>query len=175
MGLGHPNLVPYGGFETWDGKMLFVAANNNRQWTGFCERMGIAGLGQDERFKTNDGRVNHREEINATLQTRFREKTKEEWLAVFEGSGLPYGAINDCVEALEHPQAVARDMVLEVDDFEASTDGVLRLIGPAMKFAGTKMNVRLNPPLLGEHTDQVLEELGYGAAEVSELRKSGVV
>lgn len=176
LGLGHPNLVPYGGFETKDKKMLFVAANNNRQWKGFCERMEIAGLGEDARFLSNDGRVENRVAINGVLQDKFREKTKEEWLAVFEGSGLPYGAINDPVDALEeHPQTVARDMVVEVDDFEAARDGVLRLIGPAMKFGGTKMNVRLKPPLLGEHTDRILSELEYGGAEIAELRESGVI
>ncbi|KIW69516.1 hypothetical protein PV04_05389 [Phialophora macrospora] len=176
LGLGHPNLVPYGGFETRDRKMLFVAANNNRQWKGFCDRMGISGLGQDVRFNTNDGRVENREEINRILQERFRENTKEEWLAIFEGSGLPYGAINDPVEALEeHPQTRARDMVIEVDDFEAARDGMLKLIGPAMKFEGSRTEVRIKPPLLGEHTDEVLGQLGYDATEVTELRKSGVI
>jgi succinate---hydroxymethylglutarate CoA-transferase len=176
LGLGHPNLVPYGGFETSDKKMLFVAANNNRQWKGFCEKMGIAGLEEDVRFKSNDGRVENRKEINRLLQERFREKSKEEWLAVFDGSGLPYGAINDPVEALEeHPQTEARDMVVEVDDFEAARDGTLRLIGPAMKFGGTTMGVRLEPPLLGEHTEQILVELGYDAAGVAEMKKSGAI
>ena len=176
LGLGHPNLVPYGGFETKDKKMLFVAANNNRQWKGFCEKMEIAGLGEDSRLNSNDGRVEHRDEINGVLQKRFREQTKEEWLAVFEGSGLPYGAINDPVEALEeHPQTNARNMIVDVDDFEAARDGMLRLIGPAMKFEGAQIGVRLAPPLLGEHTDQVLTELGYDAAEVGQMRKAGVV
>lgn len=175
LGLGHPNLVPYGGFETKDHKMLFVAANNNRQWKGFCERMEIAGLNEDERFSTNDGRVENREEIVSILQNRFRERTKDQWMAVFEGSGLPYGAINDVVEALEHPQAEAREMVIDVDDFTAARDGVLKLIGPAMKFEETEMNVRIKPPVLGEHTDHVLGSLGYGQLEVDELRESGVV
>ncbi|OAP59026.1 hypothetical protein AYL99_06323 [Fonsecaea erecta] len=175
LGLEHPSLVPYGGFETKDKKMMYVAANNNRQWKGFCGRMGIAAMAEDERFSTNDGRVEHREEINRILQEKFRAKTKDEWLAAFEGSGLPYGAINDVVEALEHPQAKARNMVVDVEDFEAARDGVLRLIGPAVKFEGAQMNVRLKPPLLGEHTEEVLAKLGYGSAEVAELRKSGVV
>lgn len=174
MGLGHPNLVPYGAFKTKDG-MIFVAANNNRQWKGLCQRMGIAGLGDDERFSTNDGRVENRDEINTILQNKFGEKTQDEWLAVFEGSGLPYGSINDVVDALEHPQAEARNMVIEIDDFEAARDGMLKLIGPAMKFEGATMDVRLKPPLLGQHTDEVLKDLGYGSPEISELKKSGVV
>ncbi|KAJ4509033.1 hypothetical protein HRR83_007295 [Exophiala dermatitidis] len=175
LGLGHPNLVPYGGFETKDNKMFFVAANNNRQWKGFCARLGIDGLGDDVRFSTNDGRVENRDEINAILQKRFKEKTKDEWLAILEGSGLPYGAINDVVDALEHPQAKARDMVIDIDDFEAARDGVLKLIAPAVKFEGADMSVRIKPPLLGQHTDEILAGLGYGPAEVAELRTSGAV
>ncbi|KIV82684.1 hypothetical protein PV11_04778 [Exophiala sideris] len=174
MGLGHPNLVPYGAFKTKDG-MIFIAANNNRQWKGLCKRMGIEELGDDQRFNTNDGRVENREELNNTLQNKFLEKTQTEWLAVFEGSGLPYGSINDVVDALEHPQAEARNMVLEIDEFEAAKDGALKLIGPAMKFSGAKLGVRLKPPVLGQHTDEVLKELGYASADISELRKSGIV
>lgn len=175
LGLGHPNLVPYGGFETKDKKMFFIAANNNRQWKGFCARLGIEGLGDDSRFSTNDGRVEQRKEINAILQRRFREKTKDEWLALLEGSGLPYGAINDVVDALDHPQANARDMVVDVKEFESARDGVLKLIGPAVKFEGAAMDVRIKPPLLGEHTEQILADLGYSPAEVAEMRQAGAV
>jgi succinate--hydroxymethylglutarate CoA-transferase len=137
--------------------------------------MGIEGLGDDKRFSTNDGRVENREEINSILQKKFAEKTQNEWLAVFEGSGLPYGSINDVVDALEHPQAEARNMVIDVEQFEAARDGMLKLIGPAMKFEGVSMNVRLKPPLLGQHTEEVLGGLGYPASEIDKLRKSGVV
>ncbi|KIW14931.1 hypothetical protein PV08_07718 [Exophiala spinifera] len=174
LGLGHPNLVPYGGYKTKDG-MLFVAANNNRQWKGFCQRMGIKGLVEDKRFSTNDGRVESRDEINSILEKKFAEKTQSEWLDIFEGSGLPYGAINDVVDALAHPQAEARDMVIDIDQFEAAKDGMLKLIGPAMKFQGASMSVRLEPPLLGQHTDEVLTELGYPAVEIEKLRKLEIV
>lgn len=103
-GLGHPNLVPYGGFETKDNEIIFIAANNNRQWRMFCEKMDLEELGKDPRFDTNDGRVESRAEINAILQHEFRQKTKDELMELFEGSDLPYGAINDVVGALEHPQ-----------------------------------------------------------------------
>lgn len=175
LGLEHPNLVPYGGFETKDKKMVYVAANNRRQWDGFCKRLQVEGLGENTRFHSNDDRVANREEINAILEKRFKEKTKDEWMQAFEGSGLPYGAINDVVEAVEHPQAQARNMIMEVEDFEAARDGVLRMIGPAMKFQGAKMGVRIKPPLLGEHTNDVLSELGYAASDITQLRKSGVI
>ncbi|EXJ95615.1 hypothetical protein A1O1_00737 [Capronia coronata CBS 617.96] len=175
LGLGHPNLVPYGAFETKDQKMLFVAANNNRQWKGLCARLDVEGLWDDSRFSTNDGRVENRDEINGILEKRFREKPMDQWLKVLEGSGLPYGAINDVVDALEHPQATAREMVMDINDFEAARDGVLKLIGPAVKFDGLAMDVRIKPPLLGEHTDGVLADLGYGPAQIAEMRTAGVV
>jgi succinate---hydroxymethylglutarate CoA-transferase len=174
-GLGHPSLVPYGGFETKDKKVMFIAANNNRQWHMFCERMNLEGLGKDQRLSTNDGRVENRAEIDAILQRKFCQKTKDEWLELFEGCGLPYGPINDVVEAVEHPQADARDMIMGVEGFEAARDGVLKLIAPAMKFSGADMGVRMKPPLLGEHTDEVLGEYGYTSAEIAELRHSGVI
>ncbi|KIV96426.1 hypothetical protein PV10_00298 [Exophiala mesophila] len=175
LGLGHPNLVPYGGFESKDGRMVYVAANNNRQWQGFCRILGVDGLGQDPRFNTNDGRVEHRAEIDSILQKRFRQKTKDEWMQAFDGSGLPYGAINDVVEAVEHPQSHARNMVVEIQDFEAARDGVLRMLGSAIKFQDAKMGVRINPPLLGEHTSEVLATLGYNEDKILELRESGAI
>lgn len=82
---------------------------------------------------------------------------------------------NDVVEALEDKQSIARDMVVEIDDFEAAKDGILKTIGPAVKFKDTKMSVRRKPPLLGEHTTEVLSELGYDAAQIEKLRSEGVV
>lgn len=174
-GLEHPSLVPYGGFKTQDGKTIFIAANNDRQWKILCEKTNLTDLLQDIRFSTNDGRLTCRGEINQTVQAATEKRTKDQWLRQFENSGLPYGVINDVVEALENPQSTARDMVIDVPDFEASRDGNLKLIAPAVKFANTPMGVRLNPPELGQHTADVLTELGYSAAEIKNLRKSGAI
>ena len=181
-GLGHAALVPYGGFETGEnsieggtGRMMFIAANNNRQWKRLCEVMGAEQLLQEERFSTNDGRVENRDEINGLIGARFKKKSLKEWLAVFEGSGLPYGPINNVVEALEDEQSLARGMVVDIDDFEAAKDGVLKTIGPAVKFEGANMSVRRKPPTLGEHTDEVLSGLGFTGATIEELRRENVV
>ena len=182
MGLGHAALVPYGAFKTKEGRHFFLAANNNRQWNALCKKMNIAGLADDKRFQSNDGRVEHRDEINATLQERFSDMTLPEWLVEFEHSGLPYGPINDVVEALEDTQSKARGMVVDIEGFEAARDGVLKTIGPAVKFGGgvgmeemgMEMGVRRKPPLLGEHTEEVLKEMGRGG-EVEELRVTGVI
>lgn len=174
-GLEHPSLAPYGGFETQDGKTIFIAANNDRQWKILCEKTGLAHLLQDTRFSSNDGRLKCRDEINQIVQDTIKRRTKEQWHQQLENSGLPFGVINDVVEALEHPQATARDMVMNVSNFEASRDGSLKLIAPAVKFADTRMGVRFNPPKLGEHTDEVLCELGYSVAEIKCFRESGAI
>lgn len=173
-GLGHSSLVPYGGYETKDGRYIYLAANNDVQWAKFCERVQVPGLREDKRFWSNDGRVEYRKTIDEILGKRLKEKALKEWMNIFEGSGLPYGAINDVKEALEHEQATARDMVKPID-FEAARDGVLKMIGPAVKFEGLKVDVYRKPPRLGEHTDEVLEELGYDDGQIEALRKDGVV
>ncbi|KAF4459696.1 Succinate--hydroxymethylglutarate -transferase [Fusarium albosuccineum] len=174
-GLQHPSLAPYGAFETKDKKFIFVAANNNRQWRLLCEKLKLHQLSQDERFQTNDGRLQNRGEINSSLQTTIGQRTKAEWMSLLDGSGLPYGAINDVVEALEHPQSVAREMVMDVTNVEAARDGCLKLIAPAIKFEGKKLGVRMRPPLLGQHTSETLEELGYTDAEIADMRESGAI
>jgi succinate---hydroxymethylglutarate CoA-transferase len=127
-GLGHPSLVPYGGFKTKGEGWLFVAANNNRQWQALCEKLGDVELASDERFASNDGRVKHRAELVAAVQEHLHRKTLEEWLEAFQGSRLPYGPVNNIERAISHPQTDARRMVESVD-FEAAADGVLKLLG----------------------------------------------
>lgn len=191
LGMGHASLVPYGGFETKDGRWFFVAANNNRQWRGFCEKLGAGDLAGDERFQSNDGRVEAREELNARLSEKFKRKTLAEWKNVFEGSGLPYGAVNDVVEALEMEQSVDRGMIREIEGLDASRSGTLKVLGSAVKFGNYPRqvleasrkdgqvgigDVRIKPPLLGQHTDDVLSGvLGLEEDERQALRDKGVV
>lgn len=175
LGLGHPNLVPYGGYNTKDGRYMFIAANNNRQFTAFCKRIGRPEMSSDERFNTNDGRVENREELVLLINKHFSIRDLSEWLEIFEDSGLPYGAINDVNEALGHPQAEARDMVEEFDDFTSAANGLLKTIAPPVKFGGMEMKARRKPPLLGEHTDEVLGEMGYREEDLAGLRKEGII
>jgi succinate--hydroxymethylglutarate CoA-transferase len=127
-GMGHPSLVPYGGFKTKADGWLFVAANNNRQWQALCEKLGDQDLAADRRFASNDGRVKYRADLVEAVRQRFEEKTLDEWLEAFKGSGLPYGPVNSIQRAIDHPQTEARDMIESID-FEAAVDGVLKLLG----------------------------------------------
>lgn len=171
-GLGHPTLVPYGGFETKDNKMFFVAANNNRQWEGLCNRMGLKA---NEIYATNDGRIENRELLNTMLKNEFLKYTLKEWLDIFDGSGLPYGALNDIVDAMEHPQTAACEMIETVENFEPAVDGVIKLLGFPVKFSNLKLEVLRKPPLLGEHTEEILASLGYSEHDISQLREEKVI
>lgn len=126
-GTGHPSIVPYEVFKTKDSSVV-LGAVNNRQFKVMCERLGRKELAEDERFVDNDLRVKHRVELKQILDQSFAGKTTDEWLAVFEGSGMPYGPVNTLQKAFEHPQTAARDMVQTIDH-EATVEGTMNVLG----------------------------------------------
>jgi succinate--hydroxymethylglutarate CoA-transferase len=172
-GAAHPSIVPYNTFKTKDG-YLACGANNEKQWKSLCQRLKRMDLYEDERFKTNPLRVQNREFLDKIMNDTLMEKTNDEWLTVLEGSGLACGPVNSIEKAFAHPQTVARGMVQDWDT-EHTVSGKIKLIGSAVKFSETPSRVRRGPPLLGEHTDEVLHELGIDARKVQELRKEGIV
>jgi crotonobetainyl-CoA:carnitine CoA-transferase CaiB-like acyl-CoA transferase len=134
----------------------------------FVERLWRTVKKDDPRFTSNPARLANQPALFEILATAFRQWDAEEWLATFRAAGLPCGPINDIPEAFQHPQVSARDFVL--------TAGTVRFPGFPYKLSATPAAVRLAPPRLGEHTEQVLvEELGYSAAEVAGLRERGAV
>ncbi|RQM07427.1 hypothetical protein DH86_00002865, partial [Scytalidium sp. 3C] len=172
-GTAHPSIVPYEAFTTKD-SYLVIGATNDRQFGVLCDRLGDPNLKQDDRFKTNDARISNREELKRILDDHFASKTTDEWMVVFEGSGMPYGPINNLEKAFNHPQAQARQMINTVE-LDAAKAGQIQLISPSVKFSNTPPSVRLAPPLLGEHTDQILREIGRSDETISDLRKQGIV
>lgn len=172
-GAAHPSIVPYDTYKTKDGYFA-MGANNEKQWKLLCERLDRMDLFENERFKSNALRVKHREELDAIVTGLLVEKTNDEWLQVLEGSGLAHGPVNSIQRAFEHPQAEARSMVVEKSSDYAKS-GSIKMIGPAVKFSETAAKVRSTAPMLGEHTDEVLSELGYSIDEVDQMRKEGVV
>jgi len=165
-GNGHPNIVPYTVYETQDASIA-VAVGNDAQFARFAQLLGHPEWSEDPRFTTNKDRVNNRDAIDGLINQALAGKSADRWIDKLLADGIPCGRINSVAEALETEQAKARDMIASVDH---STAGQIRLLGAPFKFSDTPTAIRRPPPLLGEHTDEVLAN-GFGS---SETRKSGV-
>jgi crotonobetainyl-CoA:carnitine CoA-transferase CaiB-like acyl-CoA transferase len=170
-GNAHPNIVPYETFATADGE-LAVAVGSERQWPRFCEALGMPAVAADPRFATNGDRVEHRAELRPLLAVRFAERSTAEWGAALDAAEVPWGAVADVAAAFASPEAAALEMTTEV---EHPAFGVLRQVGMPLRFGTTPGAIRTAPPLLGEHTDAILAELGFDAAAIAEMRASGAV
>ena len=168
----HPNIVPYQPFRSSDGEVI-VACGNDNLFRKFCDAAGRSELAEDPRFATNGKRVENRAEMTRVIQEFFRKKTTAEWLGLLEAAGVPNGPINNIAQVFEEPQVKARGVKIELDHAAA---GKLPLVASPMRFSGTPLEYRLPPPLLGEHTDQVLTDvLNLAAADIAKLRADGVL
>ncbi len=170
-GNAHPNIVPYETFTTADGEIA-IAVGSERQWPRFCAAIGAPGIVADARFATNGARVRHRDELSPLIAARLAGATSAEWLARLDAAGIPCGPINDVLAAFDTPQARAREMAVTV---EHPLLGPVRQAGLPFKLSATPASIRTAPPLLGEQSDEVLAELGYGTPEVEALHAEGVV
>ncbi len=171
-GNAHPMVVPYQTFEASDGH-LALAIGNDRQFASFCKAAGSPDWPSDERFATNPKRVANRDALIAEMSSLFMERTVAEWLSLCAENDVPAGPVNTVDKVFEDPQVQARGMLVEVPH---PTVGTARLAGSPMNLSDTPVEIRRPPPLLGEHTDEILvEELGYSDGEVDALRRDGVV
>lgn len=167
-GTSHESIVPYAAFETLDG-YITVGAASEGQFKVFCKVLDVSELLSDPRFKDNPSRVQNRDVLIEILNKRFKLKTTQEWLQLFEGSGIPYGPINTIRQVFEDPQG--KEMVVKVLH---KTAGTVSLVGPAVEFSDGVNKVRSAPPLLGEHTDEVLSEY-LTAEEIVRLRAKKII
>lgn len=154
-GTAHESIVPYQAFKTADG-YLTVAAGTDEQFVTLCKITDMEHLLTNTDYKTNQDRVAHRVPLLAELTNRFRRKTTQNWLNIFEGSGIPYGPINSMQDVFEDPQVQYKKMVAEMTHPKI---GNIKVPGPAVEFSMASNEPRMPPPCLGEHTDHVLMDI----------------
>ena len=172
LGNAHPNLVPYDAFSARDGWFV-VGVANEKQWRLLCEMLGRPDMKDDSRFAANRDRVANRDVLVAELNQIFSQRDVNDWLTDLAKAGLPCGRINSLPEVFAHPQAQAREMTLETEHASA---GTVRLPGFPYKFSQTPAAIYRPPPLLGEHTEEVLTSLlDYSPEIVASLRDKGTI
>ncbi len=171
-GNAHPNIVPYQTFACADGHLI-VATGNDGQFQKFVEVGQRPDLAADARFATNPGRVAHREALVPQLAEMVRARTRAQWIEQLEAVGVPCGPINDIAEVFDNPQVRARGLAFELPHPSA---GKVTLVRSPMRLSATPAGSALAPPLLGQHTDEVLREvLGHSAERIAALRAKGVL
>jgi crotonobetainyl-CoA:carnitine CoA-transferase CaiB-like acyl-CoA transferase len=170
-GNAHQNIVPYQVFEVADGHLI-LAVGNDEQFRRFCTVAGCTELAADARFARNAGRVRHRAVLVPLLAERLRQRARADWLAALDAAKVPCGPINDLADVFADPQVLHRGMRVAVAH---PLSDQLELVASPLKLSATPVTLRHPPPLLGQHTDEVLAEAGLGVEEVAQLRAMGVL
>jgi len=170
-GSAHIMSAPYQAFPTADG-WITVGAANQANWLRLIEVIEAPELTGDPRFKENADRMDHLDELTEVLQPYFRRRTSADWLSQFEKAGLPAGPIYNMKEVLENEQTRARNMLTEVPH---QTLGNTKTLGAPVKFSHTPAEVRRGAPVLGQHSREILAEIGFSAEEIANMERDKVV
>lgn len=171
MGSAHPLNGPYQAFETADG-WITIGAANQANWLRLLDAIQAPELADDPRFADNSKRMAHLKDLETALGAHFRKRPSEEWLKRLDAAGVPAGPVLDVKQMHADEQAIARGMVTEVPHARL---GPVKTIGSPVKFSETPGGVERGAPVFGQHTREVLEQLGYGATEIEALAKDGAV
>ncbi|MFH1891384.1 MAG: CaiB/BaiF CoA-transferase family protein, partial [Candidatus Zixiibacteriota bacterium] len=171
-GTAHESIIPYQVFNTKD-RPIAIAVANQKLWVNFCKLVGKEGWLSDPRFESNPKRVENRETLLPIVAALFAQKTCDEWMELLVGAAIPCGPVNNMQHLFDDPQVRHRGMIAEVPH---PTIGTLRLTGIPIKASETPGTIRLHPPLLGEHTDEVLTGvLDYSSDQIEVLKTQGAV
>lgn len=171
-GNAHPSIVPYQSFKTVDGYLVIGVASEGI-WRRFCQAIGRAEWADDSRFEKNSNRVENRSLLIGLLAEIFLDRSTDEWLKLLNSVGVPCAPVQTVDQVFQAPQVLHREMLVQV---EHPTAGIVRMAGIPVKFSATPASVRLPPPLLGQHTEEVLASwLGMDGQEIAELRRKDVI
>jgi formyl-CoA transferase/CoA:oxalate CoA-transferase len=166
-GNSHPNIVPYEAFRGSDGRYFVVGVGTDTLWKQFVRVMGVQkDIGDDRRFSSNAERIKNREILVPLLQNIFQQQPAAAWLNKFEAAEIPAAPINTVAEAVESSQTRARGLIIQL---EHPAIGSAKSIANPIRFSNTPVSYRLPPPLLGEHTSEILQSLGYSTNEARTL------
>ena len=171
LGNDHGMNAPYGTFKTKDG-YINIAAGNQGMWERMAGSMGLKHLIEDKRFKTVSERVTNREELTKLLELKLVDKTTKEWEKILNEAGVANGPILYIDEVFQDPQVLHQQMLKEMDH---PTIGKIKMVGFPTKLSRTPGTLRLPPPLLGQHTEEVLQNIGFSDEDITVMRKDGTI
>ena len=167
-GNDHPASSPYGTFKALDG-YINIAPAGDPMWERLAQALGLKHLLDDPRFRTNDLRRQNRKELNAIVDGITSKRTMAEWIEYLNKEGVPCGPINDLAQTFEDAQVKHQEMVLELDQ----PSGKVKVLGFPVKMSGTPARIYRPSPQLGQHTEEILLDLGFSGEEIKELRERG--
>ncbi|XP_076763458.1 succinyl-CoA:glutarate CoA-transferase [Xylocopa sonorina] len=171
-GSEHESIVPYEAFPTKDGYMT-VGTGSDVQFLDFLKRMQLMELSELDKYKNNKARVENRDELLSILRKKFKTKSNKEWAIIFEGASFPYGPINTMKQVFEDPHIKHVKMVQELDH---ATGGKVKVVAPAVTYSYATNKARSAPPLVGQHTDEILKSiLNYTDDKIESLKKTKIV
>jgi len=171
VGSGHPVIVPYQAFKTKD-VYINIAVGNDQLWERFCKAVGLEKVMNDPKFATNAKRVENREEIVKIIGDLIAAKYGEEWLKILTDAGVPCGPIYTVDKIFSDPQVLHRQMLQELDHPKV---GKIKVAGTPVKLSDTPGEVKSAPPVLGQHTQEILTQLGYSDKDVTKLKEEKVI